>query len=89
MTLHPVKTPSASEVLAASSREIPKSLKTALLASLVIGAVIFIIGIFVDPEHAWSAFHANWLFFTAMTAGGVTFVTVQRITTARWSRAHA
>jgi hypothetical protein len=87
VTLHPVKTPSASEVLAASSREIPKSLKTALLASLVIGAVIFIIGIFVDPERAWSAFHANWLFFTAMTAGGVTFVTVQRITTARWSRA--
>jgi hypothetical protein len=35
---------------------------------------------------AWSAFHANWLFFSAMSAGGVTFVAVQRITTARWSR---
>ena len=87
MSLHPVKTPTPAEVLAASSREIPKSVKTALLASFAIGALIFIVGLFVDPARAWSAFHANWLFFTAMSAGGVTFVAVQRITTARWSRA--
>src|SRR6185436_9950067 len=29
----------------------------------------------------------NWLFFTSLSAGGVAFVAVQRITTARWSRA--
>ena len=67
MSLEP-RAPTPSEVLAASSKEIPKSLKTALLASFVIGALIFIAGVFVDPARAWSAFHANWLFFTAMSA---------------------
>jgi uncharacterized membrane protein YiaA len=86
VSLHPVRTPSASEVLAASSREIPKSVKTATLASFVIGAVIFLIGMFVAPDRVWRAFHANWLFFAALSQAGVVFVAVQRITTARWSR---
>jgi hypothetical protein len=86
VSLHPVRTPSASEVLAASSKQIPKSLKTALLAVFAIGAVIFIAGVFLAPDRAWRAFHANWLFFTALSQAGVTFVAVQRITTARWSR---
>jgi len=86
VSLHPVRTPSASEVLAASSKQIPKSLKTALLAAFAIGAIIFIAGLFLAPDRAWRAFHANWLFFTALSQAGVTFVAVQRITTARWSR---
>ena len=86
MSLHPARVPSPSEVLAASSKEIPKSLKTALLALFGVGALIFIIGIFIAPDRAWRAFHANWLFFAALSQAGVTFVAVQRITTARWSR---
>ena len=71
MSLHPTRTPSPSEVLAASSREIPKSLKTATLVAFVIGAVICLVGLFLDPERAWRAFHAKWLFFAAFngTAG--------------------
>ncbi len=86
MSQHTDRAPSPSEVLAASSREIPKSLKTGLLASLIIGALVFIVGLFVDPDHAWRAFHANWLFFAALSQAGIVFVAVQRITTARWSR---
>jgi hypothetical protein len=73
-------------VLAASSREIPKSLKTALLAAFAIGALLFIAGLFVDPDHTWRAFHSNWLFFAGLSQAGIVFVAVQRITTARWSR---
>src|SRR6185312_5019581 len=69
-----------------TDREIPKSLKTIMLALFAIGAIVFIIGLFVAPDRAWNAFHANWLFFAALTSGGITFVAVQRITTARWSR---
>jgi len=87
VSLHPIKTPSAAEVLAASSRELPKSLKTATLASFVVGAVIFLIGLFAAPDRAWRAFHANWLFFAVLSHAGVVFVAVQRVTTARWSRA--
>ena len=86
MSLHAVRTYSPEEVVAATSREIPKSLKTATLAAFVIGALIFLIGLFVAPDRAWRAFHANWLFFAAMSQAGVVFVAVQRITTARWSR---
>ena len=86
MSLHVDRTPSPSEVLAASSREIPKTLKTAALVSFAIGAVIFLIGLFTAPDRAWRAFHANWLFFAVLSHAGVVFVAVQRITTARWSR---
>ncbi|MEO7082754.1 MAG: hypothetical protein ABI442_20395 [Gemmatimonadaceae bacterium] len=86
MSLHPPRVLTADEVIAASSREISKSVKTMSLAALVIGAIIFIAGLFVDPDHAWRAFHANWLFFSVLSSAGVTFVAVQRITTARWSR---
>ena len=71
MSLQPVGTPSPSDVLAASSKEIPKSVKTALLASLVIGAIIFLIGVFVTPEEAWSAFHAELAVLHRVVGGRV------------------
>ncbi|HEX3865460.1 MAG TPA: hypothetical protein VHV78_01865 [Gemmatimonadaceae bacterium] len=86
MSLTPTREWTPSEVLAASNREIPQSIKTASLAAFVIGAVLFIVSIFLDADRAWSAFHANWLFFAAMSQAGIVFVAAQRITTARWSR---
>jgi len=86
VSIHTERTYTPQEVVAATSREIPKSTKMLMLASFGIGALIFIIGLFVAPDRAWRAFHANWLFFTGLSSAGVTFVAVQRITTARWSR---
>lgn len=86
MSLHPPREYTPAEVVAASNREIPASLKTLTLALFGIGAIVFIIGLFVNPDRAWRAFHMNWLFFTGISSAGVTFVAVQRITTARWSR---
>jgi hypothetical protein len=87
VSLHPPRVPSREEVLLATAKPIPRSLKTTFLALAVIGAIVFVIGAIVDPDRAWSAFHANWLFFAALSQAGVVFVAVQRITTARWSRA--
>jgi hypothetical protein len=86
VSLHAIRTPTADEVLAATNRELPKSLKTGTMVAAVVGAIIFLIGVFVDPDRAWRAFHANWLFFAGLSSAGCTFVAVQRITTARWSR---
>ena len=86
MSLHPVRVPTPDEVIAASSRPIPKGLKTASIALAALGVVVVIIGLFVAPDRIWPAFHFNWLFFSVLSTAGVVFVAVQRITTARWSR---
>jgi hypothetical protein len=52
----------------------------------VFGLVVFLIGLFVQPDRAWQALLVNWLYFTSISSAGVMFVAVQRIATARWSR---
>ena len=86
MTIHSPRVHTAQEVVAATDREIPRSLKTTLAVLFGIGVIIFIIGLFVAPDRVWSAWHANWLFWAALSQAGIVFVCVQRITTARWSR---
>ncbi|HTR79356.1 MAG TPA: hypothetical protein VMH39_14660 [Gemmatimonadaceae bacterium] len=87
MPLHAPRVPTVDEVLTGSEPPIPAGIKTAVKVLGVVGAIAFVAGLFVAPDRVWSAFHADWLFFTALSTGGVTFVAVQRITTARWSRA--
>ncbi|HEU4989051.1 MAG: hypothetical protein KGL93_01110 [Gemmatimonadota bacterium] len=86
MSLHPTPVPTRDELQAATSKPLPKSLTTISLALAVIGAVVFVAGLFMAPDRAWHAWHFNWLFFAGLSSGGVTIVAVQRITTARWSR---
>lgn len=87
MSLNPARVPTKEEVLAASNRPIPASVKTTTLILTAVGALVFLAGVMVAPDRAWRAFHFNWLFFAGLSNAGVVFVAVQRITTARWSRA--
>ena len=86
MSLHHAHVPTREELVATYSKPLPKMLGTLALILSVLGAVVFLVGLFVAPDRAWRAYHANWLFFTALSSAGVVFVAVQRITTARWSR---
>jgi hypothetical protein len=86
MSLHAAPAPTREELVATYSRPLPKTLGTISLLLAVLGALVFVIGLFVAPDRAWRAYHANWLFFTVLSSAGVMFVAVQRITTARWSR---
>lgn len=86
MSLHPVHVPTRDEVIAATSKPIPKALSTIAMVLAVLGAIVFVAGLFLAPDRAWRAFHVNWLFWAALSTAGVMFVAVQRITTARWSR---
>jgi uncharacterized membrane protein YiaA len=86
MTQHHLPVFTRQQVIAMTSRPIPRRLVTVALILVALGALVFIIGLFVAPHRAWRAFHANWLFFAALSSAGCTFVAVQRITTARWSR---
>jgi hypothetical protein len=87
MSLHAVRTPTRDELVRLYSKEIPKRLVTACLAAAILGWVGFAVELFRDADRTWRAFHVAWLFFTSLSSAGVVFVAVQRITTARWSRA--
>jgi hypothetical protein len=86
MSLHDVRVPTRDEVLAATSRPLPRSvfLISAVLAAL--GTLVFLFGAFTGEDRVWHAMLSNWLFFTSVSSAAVAFVAAQRITTARWSR---
>ncbi len=86
MSLHPPRVPTRDEILAATSKPLPRSLTTLSLALTAVGALVFAAGLFLAPERVWHAWQFNWLFFAGLTSAGATIVAVQRITTARWSR---
>ncbi|MFL5563994.1 MAG: hypothetical protein ACJ77J_02765 [Gemmatimonadaceae bacterium] len=83
---HDAHAPTREEVLAGIDRPTPAGLRTICLVLVVIGLVVFAIGLFVQPDRTWQALLVNWLYFTSISSAGVMFVAVQRITTARWSR---
>ena len=86
MSLHGVHVPTREELVATYSKPLPKALGMLALVLSLLGTIVFLVGLFVDADRAWRAYHANWLFFTVLSSAGVMFVAVQRITTARWSR---
>jgi len=83
---HEFHMPSREEILAGTSRPLPKSLRTLSIVFAVIGLLVFLIGLFVAPDRAWRSLLFNWLYVTSISSAGVMFVAVQRITTACWSR---
>lgn len=85
--MHSTHEPTRDEIVALYSKPMPKTIGTVALALSVIGLLVFVIGLFVAPDRVWRAYHVNWLFFASLSSAGVVFVAVQRITTARWSRA--
>ncbi|MFN2636144.1 MAG: hypothetical protein ABR585_03890 [Gemmatimonadaceae bacterium] len=86
MTAHEIHVPTREEIIAWTGRPTPPRLRTACLVLAVIGVLIFVLGLFVQPDRTWQALLVNWLYFTSVSSAGVVFVAVQRITTARWSR---
>ena len=86
MSTHDAHAPSRDEVLVGIDRPTPPILKTIALVLAGLGLIVFVIGLFVDPDRVWQALLVNWLYFTSISSAGVMFVAVQRITTARWSR---
>jgi hypothetical protein len=83
---HDVHVVSREEVLTGIDRPSLPLLKTICLVLAAIGVLVFVIGLFIQPDRTWQALLVNWLYFTSISSAGVMFVAVQRITTARWSR---
>jgi hypothetical protein len=83
---HDAHVVSREEVLTGIDRPSAPLLKTICLVLAAIGLIVFVIGLFLQPDRTWQALLVNWLYFTSISSAGVMFVAVQRITTARWSR---
>ena len=86
MSHHDAHALSRDEVLVGIDRPSAPILKTISIVLAAIGLIVFIIGLFVQPDRTWQSLLVNWLYFTSISSAGVMFVAVQRITTARWSR---
>src|SRR5688572_20658514 len=86
MSAHEVHVATREEILAGTERLAPRTLKLVALVLAAIGTIVFVVGLFVQPDRAWQALLINWLYFTSISSAGVMFVAVQRIATARWSR---
>ncbi len=86
MSSHDAHVVTREEVLAGIDRPTPAGLRTICLVLAAIGLIVFVFGLFIQPDRAWRALLVNWLYFTSISSAGVMFVAVQRITTARWSR---
>ena len=86
MSTHDAHALSREEVLVGVDRPTPPTLKIISLVLAAIGLIVFIIGLFLQPDRTWQSLLVNWLYFTSISSAGVIFVAVQRITTARWSR---
>lgn len=86
MSHHPLRVFTREEVIRMTSRPLARALHLTALVLFALGALTFVVGLFVAPDRVWRAFHANWLFFATLSSAGCAFVAVQRITTARWSR---
>lgn len=86
MSAHDVPALTREEILAGTSRPLPRVLKLVCAALAAIGLLVFLVGAVIGSDRMWRAMLFNWLYFTTISSAGVVFVAVQRITTARWSR---
>lgn len=84
---HDAHFPTREELAALVTRPVSPRLKQVSLILAAVGMLVFVIGVFTGQPRAWHAWHVNWLFFTVIASAGVLMSAVQRITTARWSRA--
>jgi hypothetical protein len=54
----------------------------------LLGLYLFVSALLESPataDRAWQLFHVNWIYFTGLSAGGVAFAAVQKITNGKWS----
>ena len=87
MSHHEHPFPTRQELASLITRPVAPLLKQISLLLAILGLVVFVVGAATGNERAWHAWHVNWLFFTVICSAGVMLAAVQRITTARWSRA--
>jgi hypothetical protein len=68
----------------ASPRSLPKAPAVVLGALAGLGLIAFVVGLGNDPATAWRAFHVNYLYFGALSQGGLIIACAFVIVGAQW-----
>ena len=63
----------------------PRRVRSLLLAATAIGVIVFVSGLFVDPQRAWYSYLTNFLFFLLLGVGGTFLVALEYVTSATWT----
>lgn len=66
---------------------LPRKKGTSLILGglIAVGLISFVALLASNPERAWQAYASNWLFFTAISQGGIIIYVATVITKARWN----
>ncbi|MCP4035620.1 MAG: hypothetical protein GY733_01685 [bacterium] len=76
---------SASRVLEqAHPRELPKPLTQICAFLAVVGVIAFVVALMNDPQTAWLAYHANFIYFATLAQGGAAFAMIMVVVSAKW-----
>ncbi len=71
-------------VESASPRSLPRRVTVICAALSVLGVVAFLYGLASDPQVAWLAFHANFIFFANLAQAGLVLSCIFVVVGARW-----
>ena len=69
----------------ATPRDLPKAAVGVCGLLIAIGLLSFFGGLATDPVKAWGAFHVNFLYFAALSQGGLVLASALVIVGARWA----
>jgi len=65
-------------------RDLPQPWTSVLAGLVVLGAAAFFYGLATDPTRAWLAYHTNFVFFSALSLGGLVLASIFVIVGAVW-----
>ena len=63
----------------------PNSVKSLAMATMLLGALTFLVGVFTKNDRVWTAFLVAFFYFASLSLGGLFFTAIQHVTNAGWS----
>ena len=64
----------------------PRGIMIGAAALVLVGAILWIMGLVADADRAWRAYAYNWIFFAGVAQGAVLLAAVVTLTRGVWSR---
>lgn len=74
----------AKELEVAFARDLPKPLTQICALLAVVGVIAFVMALATDPQTAWLAYHANFIYFAMLSQAGLAFAAIMVVVGAKW-----